>query len=273
MSVADEVELFKRLTALAAPIQDVNIVRKHISRVRGGALAVAAYPAEVVSLLVSDVPGDDIEFIASGPTIRDVTTVSDAQEVLAKYNITAPVGTTFLETAKESKYFERVTNTLLLSSRDALEHMTQEAIARGYGVQVVDTHFTGEARDIGRAVVERLHESAPKTALLYAGESTVTLNTTMGNGGRDQEMALATLDRIKDDELILPFASDGHDFTEHAGAIGDALTRTHAAEKNISIAEHLDAHRSHNFFEATNDALVTGYTGSNVSDLIIALKS
>jgi glycerate-2-kinase len=85
-------------------------------------------------------------------------------------------------------------------------------------------------------------------------------------------MALAALEDVRDDELILPFASDGHDNTDHAGAIGDRVTRTHALERTLSVKEYLDSHRSYDFFEATGDALLTGYTGSNVSDLIIAMK-
>ena len=134
-------------------------------------------------------------------------------------------------------------------------------------------HFAGEAGEVGRAVLDTLHTSPSKTVLLYAGESTVTLTPDHGEGGRDQEMALAVLADIHDDELILPFSSDGHDNTDHAGAIADAITRTHASEKNISIDDYLARHCSYDFFTATGDALVTGYTESNVSDIIIAIKN
>ena len=273
MTCTDESVLFKTLTAHGAPIQDLNTVRKHISRARGGALAAAAYPAEVVALIVSDVPGNDISSIASGPTVQDTSTVADAQAILEKYDMASSAGITFIETPKEEKYFKRVTNTLFLSSQDALTYMQDEAVRRGYATQVVDTHFTGEARDLGRTVTEKLHTSAPKTALFYTGESTVTLSVDAGRGGRNQEMALATLLDILPGELVLPFASDGHDNTDHAGAIADELTRTHAQEKNISVQDYLDGHRSYDFFTTVGDALVTGYTGSNVSDFIIAIKN
>jgi len=281
MTYADESILFKELTARGATIQDINTVRKHTSRARGGGLARAAYPAEVISLFISDVPGNEIQFISSGPTVKDSTTTADAKMILGKYSVTPPTNTVFIETPKEDKYFERTTNSLFLSSQDALSAMQDEATKRGYVTEIVNEQFNGEARDIGRSVVEKLHNTAPKTALLYAGESTVTLDGGPSprrsgllprEGGRNQEMALATLEAIRDDELILPFASDGHDNTDFAGAIGDSVSRAHAREKNLSIEKYLTEHRSYDFFSTTGDALNTGYTGSNVSDIIIALK-
>jgi glycerate-2-kinase len=137
---------------------------------------------------------------------------------------------------------------------------------------MVDTHFTGEAREVGNTVAEKLHTVPAKTALLYAGESTVTITSSAGAGGRNQEMALGALGNLRDDELVLPFSSDGHDNTDFAGAIADETTRAHALAKNVSAEEYLSAHRSYDFFTTAGDALITGYTGSNVSDLIIALK-
>ena len=272
MTPADESELFKELTKKGAPIQDLNTVRKHLSRARGGALAVAAYPAEVVSLIVSDVPGNDVETVASGPTVLDTSTIADAQAILAKYGVALSTNIEFIKTPKEQRYFERVTNVLFLSNRDALYAMRDDAVRRGYEAIIVDDCFAGEARDVGRVVVERLHSSQSKTALLYAGESTVALDTHAGKGGRNQEIALAALANLHDDELILSFASDGHDNTDHAGAIADEITRAHARKKSLSAEEYLNSHRAYDFFTVTGDALVTGYTGSNVSDLIVALK-
>jgi glycerate-2-kinase len=272
MTCLDESTLFGELTEKGATIQDINVVRKHISLARGGALAKAAYPAEVLSLIVSDVPENDIEFIASGPTVMDSSTVEDARALIAKYGVAIPAHTAFIETPKEQKYFERVTNVLFLTNQDALIAMKDEAEKRGYAATIVDDHFDGEARDTSRIVVEKLHDAPAKSALLYAGESTVTLSPDAGAGGRNQEMALAALGDIRPDELILPFASDGHDNTDFAGAIADETTRAHALAKNVSVEEYLNAHRSYDFFTATGDALQTGYTGSNVSDLILALK-
>ena len=110
------------------------------------------------------------------------------------------------------------------------------------------------------------------TAHLYAGETTVTLDRYSGAGGRNQEMALAAVSEVREDELLLPFASDGHDNTDVAGAIADTETRAHAEAQGIDSGAYLAEHRSHDFFTTTGDALLTGYTGSNVSDFIIAIK-
>ncbi|MDO8566940.1 MAG: MOFRL family protein, partial [bacterium] len=236
------------------------------------ALAVAAYPAEVVSLIASDVPDNDIGLIASGPTVLDASTIDDAKTILARYDISIPAHIELIETQKDETYFKRVANVLFLSNQDALVAMRDEAVRLGYAAAVADNHFTGEARDVGRAIVEKLHAVSAKTALLYAGESTVTLSAHSGLGGRNQEMALAALEYLNPDELIMPFASDGRDNTDHAGAIADDTTRAHAREKNLSAEECLHAHRSYDFFQSSGDALQTGYTGSNVSDLIVALK-
>ena len=279
MTCFDEGVLFAELTAKGAPIQDINTVRKHLSRARGGALAAIAYPAEVVSLIVSDVPGNDLSSIASGPTVLDSSTVADAQAILEAYGVAVSAHIAFIETPKEQKYFDRVANILFITNQDALSAMLDEAKRHGYAAEIVDKQFAGEARDVGRAVIEKLHTSPSRTALLYAGESTVSLSSgglapqkPVGEGGRNQELALAVLEYLNPDELILPFASDGHDNTDHAGVIADADTLAHAKEKNLSVTDYLDTHRSYDFFTATNDALITGYIGSNVSDLLIALK-
>jgi len=273
MTCLDERILFTELTNKGASIQELNLVRKHISKARGGGLARAAFPAEVVSLIISDVPGDTLEFIASGPTVRDSSSIADTKEVLTRYEVHAPTGTAFIETPKESKYFERVTNILFLTGRDALTAMNEEATRRGYNTRLVEDPFKGEAQDVARTVLEALHAVPKNSALLYAGETTVALgNPTTARGGRNQELALAVLDDLHDDELILPFASDGRDNSDHAGAIADSVTRAHASAQNLSAKTHLTDHTSYDFFATTGDFLDTGYTGSNVSDLIITIK-
>lgn len=273
MTCLDESILFVELTKQGATIQDINTVRKHTSRARGGGLAKIAYPAEVLSLIVSDVPGNDIEYIASGPTVKDTSTVADAKVILSRYAIATSATLNFIETPKEERYFKRVTNTLFLTNKDALLAMKNTAEKRGYAVTIVDDHISGEARSIGQAVAEKLHATPPKTVLLYAGESTVTLGAHTGPGGRNQEIALSALTTLRGDELVLPFASDGHDNTNHAGAIADSVTREHAESHGLSVHESLENHSSYDFFTKTGDALRTGYTGANVSDLIIAIKN
>ncbi len=269
---ADEGMLFDALTDRGATIEELNTVRKHLSKARGGWLAKAAQPAEVVALIVSDVPGNDLEFVASGPTVKDTTSVEDAQAVLEKYGIPAPPSG-FIETPKDDADFARVSNVLFLSNRDALDAMKTEAAARGLTARVVTDTMHGEARAVAGQVAEALHDAPPKSALLYGGETTVSLGEHPGKGGRNQELALAALAELHDGELVLPFSSDGKDATEHAGAIADAETRAHARARNADASTALAAHSSYDFFKASGDALVTGLLESNVSDLVIALKN
>jgi glycerate 2-kinase len=271
MTPADESRIFTALTAKGAAIEEMNTVRKHLSHARGGGLARAAYPAQVISLIISDVPGNNLEFISSGPTVRDDSTVDDAKAILDRYHIDQ-TNVTFIETAKDLTHFEKVTNTLFLTNQDALRAMHEEATRRGYTATIMTDTVTGEARDVGRAIVDALHTMSSKTVLLYGGESTVTLGEHPGSGGRNQEMALAVLADIHDDELLLPFASDGHDNTDHAGAIADSMTRAHADAHALSIDDALSRHCSYDFFTVSGDALITGYTESNVSDFIIGIK-
>lgn len=281
MTCLDEGVLFSELTSRGASIQELNTVRKHISKARGGGLAAAAFPAEVVALIISDVPGDDLAFVASGPTMLDTSTIADAQAVLAHYGITAPEKVAFLETPKEEQLFARVANIALLTSRDALLAMQAEASHRGYTTAIADDRVTGESRAIGQNVLAALREAPAHSAFLYAGESTVHLagehgkdpSTSLGTGGRNQEMALSVLADIHADELILPFSSDGHDNSDHAGAIADATAQSVAQKAGLSIESFLERHASYEFYNSTGDFLDTGYTGSNISDLIIALKS
>ncbi|HFC11190.1 MAG TPA: DUF4147 domain-containing protein [Candidatus Kaiserbacteria bacterium] len=273
VTVETEIAVFEELTDAGASIEEMNTVRKHLSLVRGGNIAETAYPARVIGIVFSDVPGNDIEFISSGPTVRDNTTVDDALAVIKKYNVRALDGLQLMETPKDDKYFARVRNELLVTNTRALQAMAREATSLGYIPKIVTDRFSGEAREVASQVLDELDNAEKGTVLLYGGESTVTLTPKAGKGGRSQEMALSALARIRDDELLMPFSSDGHDNTENAGALCDNITKAHASEHELMISEYLDAHRSYDFFTKLGDALITGYTGANVSDLIIALKN
>ena len=271
MTCLDESILLSELTRQGASIEKINTVRKHISEARGGGLAKAAYPAEVIALIVSDVPGNNASFIASGPTVKDTTSVADAKRILADYGV-SDERIIFHETPKEDKYFERVQNILFLTNKNALNGMAAEVSQRGYHATIVNDRFFGEAAELGRAIAAKLHDAPPRSAFLYGGETAVTLGTNPKKGGRSQELALAALDDLKDDELIAAFASDGRDNTEYAGAIADAATARHAHEKNLVALGYLATHGTYDFFTGTGDFILTGYTGSNVSDLVVALK-
>lgn len=270
-----EGEIIKCLMAKGASIEEINIVRKHLSLARGGFLAKYAYPAKVVSLIFSDVPGDKLEFIASGPTIKDTTTVADAKKILKKYNIESQIGFKvdfLIETPKEDKYFKRVENILFLSNKEALTAMAGYARSLGYKAKIKTNKLKGEAYEIGRLIVEKLRKEKSKTVLLYGGETTVKI-LGKGKGGRNQELVLSVLRFIADNELVIAFASDGRDNTVVAGAIADKLTKQKAEKLKLDINRYLANNNSYEFFQKTGDFIKTGDTGSNVSDLIIAIKN
>ncbi len=270
-TVADEAHIVSSLMRAGATIQETNIVRKHLSKARGGGIAKHAYPATVVSLIFSDVPGDDIAFISSGPTVLDATTVADAEQILSKYNLSDTTQFLF-ETPKEEKFFEKVFNTVVVSNTVALDAMKQKATGLGYTATTVTATLSGEAQEVSRDTVSRLHNEPEKTALLFGGETTVASGAAHGVGGRNQEVALAGLSEIKNGELLIACASDGRDNTDAAGAVCDTDIAERAKGQGMSPEDFLTRHDSYAFFKATDGHIITGDTGSNVSDLIIALK-
>ena len=265
-----EAELIKQLFAKGVAIQELNVVRKHLSLARGGYLAQAAHPAKVISLIFSDVPGNGLDVVSSGPTAFDETTKEDAQRILEKYGLKS-YAEYLVETPKDKEYFENVRNILVVSNKTALDAMRKKAQELGFAANVQDDKLQGEARDVAKDIVDALRKAPAKSVLLYGGETTVTVKKP-GKGGRNLELALSALLSIDYNELVLPVASDGLDNTEYAGAIADLLSKEHALAKNLDAKEYLDANQSFPFFEQTGDYLLTGNTGSNVSDLIIAIK-
>jgi glycerate-2-kinase len=271
----EEVEVLRTLMRAGATIDEVNTLRKHLSEARGGFLAKHAHPARVLSLIFSDVPGNALEFIASGPTVKDSTTIGDARRIVERYGVTAVCGwdAALIETPKEDRYFEQVTNFLFASNDVALRAMVESARREGFEPHVVSDAFTGEAAPMGAAIAHTLHGTPAKHALLYGGETTVRALRGSGKGGRNMELALAALTELADGELVLALASDGRDNSDFAGALCDTMTREKAKQRNYDPRTFLDKHDSYHFFETTGDALVTGATGANVADLVIALKS
>lgn len=270
-----EAELVKCLFAAGADIYELNTLRKHTSRARGGWLARHAYPARVISLLLSDVPGNDLGFIASGPTVLDKTTRADARKILAKYDLSGLCDFTIddlIETPKEKKIFERVSNILVTSNILALEAIAEELGRAGFTTKICDTALRGEAREVGECIAKELQAAGGKKALLYGGETTVTIRGT-GKGGRNQELVLAALQFIGNNSLILSLASDGRDNSDFAGALCDIITKEKATSLHLDPASYLGNNNSYQFFEEVGDALVTGYTSSNVSDLIVAINA
>lgn len=259
------VEITKTLTKKGADIHELNTVRKHLSEVQGGGLAKICYPAQVISLIFSDVLGNDISMVASGPTVFDTTTNEDAKNILEKYDIQSP---SLLETPKDPKYFLSVKNTLVCSNENALKAMKLKAENLGFNTLIEDRALAGDATEVGRTFASR--EPSPKTCILFGGETTVKVKGN-GEGGRNQEMALSALSYLKPNSLLLSAASDGWDNTEFAGALADTALLEKAKNLNLIPEKYLAESNSYHFFKQVGGALCTGRLGSNVSDLYIML--
>ncbi len=270
----EESKLLEYLFEISAPVEKINVLRKHLSLARGGHLAAYAYPARVISLIFSDVPGDDIEFIASGPTVKDTTTIHEAEAIARKYKIEKRLGFKLhlLENPKDEKYFKKVKNVVVVSNQIALATMRDEAERAGFKTKVVTHTLHGEARKVGVAIVKKVRKLSARSVLLYGGETTVTVRGN-GLGGRNQELALGAMKKIRRGELVLSLASDGRDNGNYAGALCDIITKEKAERAELNANDFLKRNDSSRFFEQVGDMLVTGGTGSNVSDLIIAIKS
>jgi len=254
-----------------ATIQEINTVRKHLSEVQGGQLARLAYPATMIGLVFSDVPGNDLDVIASGPTILDMTTVDDARAVIDRYELftTCRIPDCDLrETPKDPIFFQHVTNILLICNGVALDAMERKARALKYKVRVYSKAQDGEARKAGELLA-----GLPKKGevVLAAGETTVIVKG-KGRGGRNQELALGALRAIKSDVLVLSCASDGIDNTPVAGAIADQMTKEGAERLHLNPKTFLDRNDAFAFFQKCGSFILTGVTGANVSDLMISIR-
>ncbi len=276
-----------------ADINELNTVRKHLSRVKGGRLAEIAYPARIRSLLLSDVIGDPLDVIASGPTAPDRTTFADALGVLQKYGLIDRVPDsvrTLLrdgasgripETPKVGNtVFDHVENTIIGSNRQALEAARVRAEEMGFAAEVAAKPVQGEAQEAARALTQRVqkirevHERAGTTAcMISGGETTVTVKG-HGLGGRNTEFALAFALAIEGAAgiALLSGGTDGTDGpTDAAGAIVDGQTVVKARAAGINPEEYLTNNDSYTFFKKLDALLVTGPTGTNVMDLQIVL--
>ncbi len=265
-----QAQIVQSLMRAGANIQELNTVRKHLSLVKGGQLAAAAYPAAVINLVFSDVPGDDVAMVASGPTVRDPTTVHDAEAVLRKYAVLEQCGMgrcELRETPKDDKFFARVTTHMLVSGERALLAMAEKARALGFVPRIVDHSYAGIARELG---VRFATDLRPGECVLASGESTVVI-THAGKGGRNLEMALAALPVLKPGQVFAAIDSDGFDNTPFAGALVDEHTLEKARRVGVSPELALTENGSYQFFEATGDHIDTGLTGANVADLVVGV--
>lgn len=270
----EEISIFNALTDAGATIEELNTVRKHLSLARGGWLAEYAYPARVISLIFSDVPGDNISFVSSGPTVKDETTIDEAEDILAKFNVLRICGIEkcdLVMTPKDEKYFAHVKNILVVSNHDALEAMRTTAQKLGFTVEIRGTKLVGEVAGVAEMVTDAIDHAPVKSVLLWGGETTVKI-TGKGEGGRNLQLAATALDLIKDGEEILSFGSDGRDHGPYAGVICDTITKQAIMNAGLETKHFRDDNDTQTLFEKAGNYVMTGDTGSNVSDLIIAIK-
>jgi len=267
-------EITKILMNKGANIEEMNIVRKHLSKIKGGQLAEMLYPAKLVSLIFSDVPKDNLSLIASGPTVKDESTKEDAQLILESYlsdgSDESDNFVSFLrETPKDEKYFKKVDNLLLVSNRIALETMQKKAEELGYEAFVESSELEGEARVLGDSLSKE--EISAKSFQVWGGETTVQVKGD-GIGGRNQDFVLGALNDLPEDVLVMAVASDGRDNTDVAGALADGELLEKIKQEDLSIDDYLENNDSYNFFKKLDAQIKTGQTGINVADFYLILK-
>lgn len=274
MTLTDLRELTDHLLKSGAPIQEINCVRKHLSLIKGGGLASMAAPARVLTLILSDVIGDPLDVIASGPTVKDSTMIEDARAVLRQRNAPARFESFLQETAKDDKIFARVTNRLVGSNSLALEAAATTAKSLGFNTIVSDVIAQGEARDFGQSVVRQILNQPSPCALIFGGETTVTVKGN-GRGGRNTELTLAAaiaLDGRNEKIALMSAGTDGIDgLSPAAGAIATPHSVMRARALGADAKGLLEDNDSFSFFSILNDTIITGATGTNVNDVIVAL--
>jgi len=265
--------LFRKLTKKGATIDEINIVRKHISEVKGGNLAKFTYPAMSLSLIVSDVCGNPLDTIASGPTVYDKSTVEDAIGVLQKYRI-SPKGISFIETSKDKHYFDRCKYFLLACNEDAAIAMLTTARRLGYSASIGSLLIRGEARKVIFPFIKKVKKGQ---VVILAGEATVKIRG-KGKGGRNQELALSVLDKASKKKLslsgtlIASFNSDGFDNTPAAGAIADEISLEHTKKLKLDPSKYLSNNDSYTFFQKTGDYICVERRSFNVADLMLVIR-
>lgn len=293
LSLEDKRKVTDLLLKCGATINEVNAVRKHLSGFKGGYLAKSAYPATLISLLLSDVIGDPLDVIASGPTVPDSTTFNDAINVLKKYHIwdkvPESVRTILLngerglieETPKSNnKIFEKVHNYVIGNNRIACLSVLNELKKAGLNTLLLTSQIEGEARDVGimiSAIAKEIFSSGNPlqrpAGVVIGGETTVTVRG-RGIGGRNQEIALSSALRISGlrGVVVISVSTDGIDGpTDAAGAVADGNTISLAKLKGLNAEEYLQNNDSYSFFKELGDLVFSGPTGTNVNDISVLL--
>lgn len=289
VSLEDKRNITAALLRSGATIGEINTVRKHISAIKGGWLAEKAFPATVLNLVLSDVPGDPLDFIASGPAVADSTTFADAAGVLHRFDLfkSAPVAVQNVinlgiegqieDTPKAGNpVFSKVLNCIIGNNNVAVHSAAASLSAAGLQTMVLPEILEGDADEMGlklAALAVRTADSGKRVAIIAGGETTVKLRGN-GQGGRNQQMALAAAELISGvDGLVFgALSTDGVDGpTDASGAVIDGSTCARALQSGLNRKDLLWQNDSYAFFHKLNDLVITGYTGTNVNDLYIAI--
>ncbi|CAN5221562.1 glycerate kinase [soil metagenome] len=282
LTLEDKKAINRQLLASGAPIGEMNCVRKHLSALKGGRLAAAAYPARVVTLIISDVPGDDPAVVGSGPTVADPTTRADALAIIAKYHLDIPTHVrAFLasgaaETPKPGDIrLAQARAEMIATPARSLIQAAKIAQEAGYAVADLGDRVEGEARDLAREHAALALCGTGKTAILSGGETTVTIKG-KGRGGRNAEYALALAIALAGEPGISAIAgdTDGIDGSEdNAGAVIMPDTLARARSLGLDAQAFLDNNDAYGFFEKLGDLVVTGPTRTNVNDFRTILRN
>ncbi len=293
VGLEDMQQMTRILLDVGATIQEMNALRKHLSRLKGGRLARAAYPSALVSLILSDVIGDDLDSIASGPTVPDHSTFNACLKIVDKYGIKERIPASVVkvfekgargeieETPKPGDpTFERTQNLIVGSNIQALRASEKRAVDLGYNTFILSSFVEGETREVSKvhaAIAKEILSSGNPfkrpACVISGGETTVTIRG-KGKGGRNMEFVLAASIEIAGlkDVFLLSAGTDGTDGpTDAAGAVADGATASRAAEKGMDPSHYLSENDSYHFFEALDDLIVTGPTRTNVMDLRVVL--
>jgi len=293
INLADKQAATRNLLACGATIHEINTIRKHLSRAKGGRLARAAHPASTLSLILSDVVGDDLDVIASGPTVPDRSVFQNAIDILQRYEIwdrtpasvrerlSQGAGGSIPETPKPGDpAFQGGAQVLVGSCLRALDAAAQTAAGLGYQPLILSSKIEGEAREVakafaamGKEILSSRHPVPPPACLLMGGETTVTLQGE-GRGGRNQEFVLSGAIAIDGAERIVFLAggTDGTDGpTDAAGALADGRTIARAKALGMNPFAFLKRSDSYHFFQPLNDLILTGPTRTNVMDVYMIL--
>lgn len=295
ISLEDKQATNEQLLKCGASINEINIIRKHISMIKGGKLAYAAYPAKVLSLIISDVVGGKLSDIASGPTAPDDTTFKDCKQIISKYNLYDKLPKSVIdhiekglngrvsETIKSDSFiFKKVSNVIIGSNIIALEAAGAKAKELGYRVEIISSDLQYDV-DLAADYYKRLIEEGVKKAFndgrsycYIAGGEIVVKVIGKGKGGRNMHLALSLLKRVKDlnGYLFCAVGTDGTDGpTDAAGAFIDPFIYNKSIKLNVDYSKYLENYDSYNFFKRINNLIITGPTGTNVMDLHLLLIS